>query len=556
MVIALGPSALMLGVYLALFYFSVRNDGTSRENAFSDPGLMHGHLEYLLGTMPWFMRPWDGFGEMRQAALENLRTSAIGIYGWAALAGAAGGAWVWYWWNCSDVRDSNARAHAVSGRVRSLVLAPFGLTALLFSLVPILSIRGAGISTRLVYFPTACGVIVVVGLVDAGVRALGRRGRLGVTMVAGTSAVLALIGAVQLAGVQHFMRQRYSADQAVLRSLHAAAPNPALETVFVPVRWEHDPSGPHERRVGGSFQPIWMSPWAMNSEIKRVYGRNDVEGAGSYSPRDIGAFVLVGDPSTIAWSHLFRNLPTPRMDAESYSVPASKVVPYCIDAMGNVTLVSELHSRTPDGRALHVEFPQVPALLRPGATAESLMIKAPFDGRWTLISKWRWAHRRPPLPPEVEFRRFVSWGTSATAAFMHPQVRDETITDGDTDEMVALVPAAAGKTAHRLIFRVTFDESVIGLNMKGDGVEIAWTLDNSVLMSLRLKPREVKARRAWETVSIDIPPSSTDRTLRILVGPGPDGNASYDRVVVSCGEEDLRATGATMTATGENVSAP
>jgi hypothetical protein len=550
--VALAPCALALIAYLALFILTVRMDPMSREAQFSDGELMRSHARYLVTTIAPLLLPWGGLRDLWDAGFGALQSSSLGMYGWAGLAGAAMGAWVWYWW--SSIARSDGETG--KGRWRGLWLVPFGVAALLLALVPIVCIRGAGISPRLTYFPLACALLGVAGIVDAIIGMVPRVERPARVLAAAACGLLALIGAVDLVGVQHHMRLRYAADQAFMRSLRQVIPNPSADTLLVPVVWAPDPDAPGQSRAAASFLPIWTSPWAITTEVKRVYGRNDVDAASSYGPTEAGAFLRIGDPSTIAWSHYFRHLPTPRKDTQSYSVPAWRIIPYAIDARGGVSLIPTVKTTAADGRSVRIDFPQALALAQRGAPAREVSLNIPLDTGRPWISDWEWTHRTNAVSPKARFQRITCWGASDVATRMHPPVPGVAISDGDTDEMAVDLPAETGTTPHRLVFYATFDESTIDLSVLGDGVDLTWSVDKTILKKVHLDPKDIKARRVWETIAIDIPVSSANRTLRVAVGAGPSGNPSYDRVVVTCGEEDLAATGAKITATGESVHTP
>lgn len=556
MVGALALCAIALVAYLALFYVTVRADPMAREAQFSGMGPFWTHARYLIATIGSLLRPFEGLRELWDAGVGALQHSAIGMFGWAGLVGAAVGAWMWMWWS-EGANIRVAEAAQVAGRpVRGWVLVPFGVAALALSLVPIAAINGAGISPRLTYFPVACVLMAIGGVLDVVVRGLPRFERPMSAATALASAVVAIAGSIHLLGAQWHMKHRYEADMAFMGALRRAVPNPAAGTLLVPISWAPDPVAPSQPRTVNSFGPIWTSPWAINTEIKRVYGRNDVDAASSYGPNDTGALLRLGEPTTVAWSHYFRQLPTPRKDAVSPTVSTTRIIPYTVDARGEITVVRAITSNTPDGRPSRVEFSQAAAMGAAGTAVRDVALAIPLETGRPWISEWEWTHRAPPLSPDVKFQRIVSWGAADCATRMHPPVPGATISDGDTDEMTVPLPGVAGGGARRIVFHATFDESTIGLSVLGDGVELAWMLDGVEVKRVRLDPKDIKSRRAWETVVVEVPASAAGRTLKVVVGPGPSENPSYDRVIVTCGEEERLGSSGGATAAEQTGDTP
>jgi hypothetical protein len=545
----LAPCGVAVLVYLGLYIVTVRADKMTRESQFGRPEEIWTHAVYLMKAIGWLVLPFWQLGGLWDSGLKTLQESAIGLFGWSALAGAAMGAWMWGWW---PTRHSGRVLGGWSTPERrpvpTVALVAFGLLGIALAMVPIAAINGAGISPRLAYFPLACALVAVAGVLDSVMARVGRVGGFARMGVAFGAAVLAISGSVYLVGAQWHMRHRYEADGIMMQSLRRTVGEPLPGTLLVPLQWEFDPEGPTTARPGGSFQPIWMSPWAINSEVKRVFGRNDVHAASVYSRAEPTAIVRLGDPTMIAWSHYLRYLPTPRKDTVCPEMPLASILPYTIDARQQVTLVTAIVTKRTDGTPERIEFPQAVAAARKGSRARELTMAIPIATGRPWVSEWVWTHgegggteRR-----KVGFKSVPSWGAADCAARMHPPVPGAKILDGDTDQMQislgTLRPERAG-TARRFVFHATFDEAVIDLNALGDGVDIVWTVNDKELAKLRLDPKDIKARQVWETVTVDVPAALSAGILKVTVGPGPSGNPSYDRVMVTCGEEDLAAPG-------------
>ena len=87
----------------------------------------------------------------------------------------------------------------------------------------------------------------------------------------------------------------------------------------------------------------------------------------------------------------------------------------------------------------------------------------------------------------------------------------------------------------------------------GDGVELVWSLGAAdpnapatVLRREMLDPKIIKQEHSWRTIVVGVPALDRARTLTLTAGSGPRGDPSYDRIIVTCGED----------ATGDNAGSP
>lgn len=550
------PCVIGISAYLVLYVISVRQHPMARESRFISLANFWPHAKYTLWATGIMLDPVRGLDEVRTLGLAAIRASGFGGVVVGLLAAAAGTLWVAAWARGEDHQVLRTNASRRFFIAPHLALASFACIAFFLALFPIAAIGGAGPTPRLAYFPLVCIIIAAAAFLDwllSRMSNIGWRRNLSNATIAGASAALALAGCLHLVGVQAAMREVHRRDVADMSNLRAALPSPAPGTIFVPVR-VLPPSGvPSSDRLRNSFQSIWCSPWAVNTYIKHIYAREDVNASALYVSNQSNAIVRLGEPTLISWSHYIWHLPQPRVDnSVCPPFPTSLIVPLTIDADGQLSLVSELRARAPDGSEVPVAFAQAK---RAVGKSISHAIALPVDSGRPWLNDWRWPHRDGA---EVKFLRVPSWGASERAVRMHPATPGTTISDGDSDEMTLhLKPSSIVRS---FVFYATFDEQTIDLSTKGDGVDLVWSLDAepgaalpaSVLFSTALDPKLTRDRRTWQTATIEIPPQDRPRTLRLTVGAGKANNPSYDRILITCGEDATHTpTSATASPAGK-----
>lgn len=541
-ILFLTPCALGVIVYLLAFMITVRRDEMARESQFVGADLLAPRTTYMLRTLGELLNPLYGFNELISRGLRTLENSALGLIGLGAALLALAFIWIGAW----HIRSRSNPAPAPATRTANVppsnrvLLVLFALFALVLALLPIIAIRGAGLSPRLMYFPLACVILACAATCDGLFTQIARKwGRfasipLGVTLQLAVIAYAAF-GITALVGAQAFSRARFEKDRAQLSALRELIPDPAPGTLFVPLRVSIDTRDPQAPRLRNSYGPIWSSPWGVNTAIKHAYRRADVHATCIYLHNQATAIARMGDPVSIAWSHYCWNLPTPRMENAFPRIAVESIVPFTIDADGKVALVERLTVGALDGQSRSFTFSQVTAAHARGGTTADITLALPLDSGGDYLSGWRWAARAPSDPDsEAKFLRIASWEASERATRMHPIVPGYTLADGDTHEMaIDLAPSDQPRT---LVFHATFAEDNIDLSTKGDGVELLWSIDSDApLQTLSVDPARAKSERRWDRVEVIIPPLDHPRTLRVTCTPGPKRNTSCDRVVVSCG---------------------
>lgn len=541
MIRALAPCAIGVVIYAALFIVTVRRDPMTRESHFIHPDEFWAHITYNTRAMGVMLDPVRGLGELWSVGWNVLRGSALGLIGWVLLGACATLAWVAMSITPRSASVDPTPSDPNSKPLPAPILIAFAAAAFLLALLPITAIRGAGPTPRLSYFPLACVLIVGAAAINWILQVPRSRPTwrtAALALVAGASALGALAGSVNLIGVQQHMRWRYERDMAEMAALHTALPNPTPETIFIPLHVDPDPRTPKSDRLRNSFQPIWASPWAVHTQIKHEFRRADAHSSALYINNQSNAIFRLGEPTTISWSHYSWHLPQPRVENSFPSFALAKIVPFTIDSSGAVTLVPSLRVHSVGGHDVHTAFPQVRSGL-PAAIGPELQLPMFLETGRPWLSTWRWPHRQDA---QVGVKRIESWGIAQAAARMHPATPQFPIYDGDSDEMtLALAPSSAPR---RFLFHATFDEQSIAESVLGDGVELIWSLDDAgpgapaaILHRVPLLPSVIRSTHSWQPIDLLVPPTDRPRTLRLTVGPGPQNNPNYDRVIISCGED-------------------
>lgn len=545
----LTPCAIGLLIYLAAFLITARRDEMARESQFAAIEFLWPRTHYLLRTLGYMLNPFQSLGELSTMGLRTLKASAIGLTVASALFGLAALAWILIWQTKPAIAGAGQPAgETQSRRTQPVILLLFALAAMACALLPIVAIAGAGLSSRLTYFPLACAILIAALLADLLLTACAKWGGVkGESSPSYTSMSLALQvatialaahGVLALIGAQSFYQQRSRHDQAQVAALRALLPNPVPGTLFIPLRVEIDPRDPSADKLRNSFGSIWSSPWAINTWIKHAYARTDVHAACIYPHNQATAILRMSDPVVVAWSHYCWNLPTPRFELFCPEFPLAQVVPFAVDAEGRVTLIERLSVGDLDGTQRTFEFPQVRAAPIDPSARTTMNLALPLDTGGAWLEEWRWPHKDND---ETKFLRMSNWGASERAVRMHPFLKGFKLADGDTHEMTLVLPPSADP--RRFLFHATFAEDTIDISCRGDGVEFVWSLDDGpALASLALDPKAIRDQRHWRRAEVVIPPTDRPRTLRVRCLPGPAGNTSCDRAVITCGVELGRRT--------------
>ncbi len=533
MIVLLVPVAIGIGAYLAGYVLTVRRDAFARESQFADGAGLAGRFEHVLKSFVELANPSQGFGEAWEAGVARIASS--GPAEWAAIAAAVVGAAAWVWRH-GAVR----RVGSEPGRSAGLALTGyvvFMLSAALVALVPIVVIQGAGLSSRLMYFPMACLWVGVAIALEGLLRRLTRvGGRVEIAARCGTLASVATMagaGCVVLVGLQSMYQRRHAADMASLQELVCRLPNPRPGTVFVPVRAVVDGASARADRLRNSFVSIWQSPWAINTMVKHAYRRADVHAATIYYHNQSSGIIRIGETTRLAWSHYLWMLPTPRMMDEFPAFARELVVPLTLDERGMPGPVGSIVTRRPDGERVVFTPAQMMHGSEEGAGAPSVELALPVDDGGEWLRHWTWSSGTN-AGKRVKFARLPSFGAAELAIRMHPPTPGVRIEGSDTDAMETVLPSDAG--GRSVVFWATFEERTIELSMRGDGVELVWSVEGvGEVRRQRLEPGAIGEGRRWERVEVEITAAGGGARLRVDDSTGPSGTVSYDRVIVSCG---------------------
>ena len=424
-----------------------------------------------------------------------------------------------------DDRDSLTRPAGVFA---------FGLGLFLIAWLPVALLKAQIVEPRICYFPAlglaVAGAMVIdqLGVWLAPYRASCAlfKGVVGVALLA-----WALPSALAMVGVQDALRKRYRLDRREMDQLKAMVPDPPAGTVFVPLHIED--MGLAASTGYSNFDKFAVgalgTPWSAKSIIDWTYGRDDLycTARSWWQPLALRAL-----NARTAWYPL---MPGPRRSSHPAGGPRiswSRMVPFVVDAKGQVHLVSLIRVTRPDHQGLLIPISYVQGLLRERGLPDHEFTIADKAGTADLPPRdvWRWATTGQP----VQLTTVCAWGSDRVCVAMHPRYPDQQ----DMALMSTILPPA--DRAYRLHFRATFAEHDPNQG-KGDGVELLWYLDeqrSAPLASLSLPPGRLAADQRWFPVSFTMPAHAQPRTLSVEVLPGPAGDWSYDMVRVTCGDRE------------------
>lgn len=250
------------------------------------------------------------------------------------------------------VRDHVARGHEVpmsteAGAARPLSMIVLGGVIGAASFAPIIA-TNYWLNPRVLYAPSV-GLAVILGglcMIPGSRRPLSLETKRRERLCAAVLAFVALsVMAWMMVGVQHTFQLRDRIDRQALEQLERLVPLPPPGSVFVPVQIEF-PSSPvwaarYEQQFWSIFRSRWSSSWAIRLHLRRgdVHAGHAMYGP-AWSAPNIYNVNVVG-VGRVEWE---------------------RVIPFSLDADGQVRLVSEVRWTTPTGaerrlRLEHVGFP-------------------------------------------------------------------------------------------------------------------------------------------------------------------------------------------------------
>ncbi len=246
-------------------------------------------------------------------------------------------------------------------RVR-IITAAAAITAFISAWLPIIG-TGYAVDSRLCYAPAAAAVILLTLVADSIAGPIHRRPRCPrLPRTAGLALLLplALIGSICLLGVQSAMRTRYRLDVQHGQQLRALVPNPAPDTVFLPLRIAHRATDHGAADFDDHFGGGLSVPWSTFYFIKRLYRRADLH-CNFYYPwhslsRLFSIYRADADGITI---HEAVGGPFPPDPRGGCRVPWASIIPFEITPSGDVRLITRIIAEQPDGPPLRIDIPQL-----------------------------------------------------------------------------------------------------------------------------------------------------------------------------------------------------
>lgn len=273
-------------------------------------------------------------------AAHPVRTAVVGM---ALLSGGA--AWVWH-----QGRFGHERAALPAG-VRPgspVLLALLGAAAFLAPWAPIV-VFNYWLNSRIAYAPMVGGCILAAALAMSVAPRDGAGARAGPRFaVAGVLAAVVLFHALVMVGIQRGYQLRARQDLREVARLHALVPNPPRGAVFVPALLSAPAKEPRHERFDNYFWGSFCSWWAGRWVLRHEYKRSDLDAGSIYWGR-----AGMSDPTA-----------TDVLVHDLGRVPWERVIPFEIDADGEVRIITRVEAETTRGR-LVVEVPATATLAVP-----------------------------------------------------------------------------------------------------------------------------------------------------------------------------------------------
>ena len=153
-----------------------------------------------------------------------------------------------------------------------------------------------------------------------------------------------------MVGIQHAYRERDRLDRAALAALRTLVPDPAPDSVFVPIQLE-PPWPPRAYKFEGQFWTIFNSGWSSGPALRLAYGRGDLH-CGYASWR------------STAWRNPTRD--NVRVDGVKTRTAWEQLIPFELDARNEVRLITSVQLTMPTGEHATISIPQTTALASQG----------------------------------------------------------------------------------------------------------------------------------------------------------------------------------------------
>lgn len=522
---ALLPVAALLVMYAGYLYLYVT---TSRKGYPATSGtFIDLHPKVFFARVPSFLSEmwrcltiqnhWDELFKDGVRALKALGTEGVV---WTVVVAVTGALWAWRWFtHPAGTEDHGSSGHAARPEAPRTTLGQivaFGLMLFSSAWGVIYVLKVYQPEPRLFFMPLI-GVAAILGkLADMLIEKLVRAGTLGLVVVRLSSAAIVPIvigGAVILAGTQRIYHEVFYRDEGIGAQLRALVPEPQRAAFFLPVRVEDPRYRVGEDWFNRQFHQIFLSSYNLNSWIKQQM-RNSHAFCGTYNT--LRTEYRLVDERWLGWQWWFVPEGTPWIDGKPwnvygiYKIPWDQMIPFKIDASGNVRLITEVSVQRVDNADASVRFPLVAEIAKSHAVPEEVAtyFNPAADSRVRYVGPWK----SPAGAPVPVFRRF-DWDMEYSVTRLRasgPNMLNES-------RMFSLLPPCDRPS--KAYFRASIAREDVACGQPP--VRLAWTVggSGSPAAELRLSPEVMGSQRRWIPVTIELPPHAGAITLEVSAMP-------------------------------------
>lgn len=323
---------------------------------------MAGAAEFM-GRSRWIVEQWGEWLAGKRgrdlwvgAWIEGagwLASPAGVVVGAVLVAAGVGAMWAW----AREGRPDEAGGAHARPKVRLGWLALAGASIFVGAWVPIVAVRDNSVELRTWYAPLVGLVVIAACGLEGVMRVLERRPRgawRGAEGAVGLGVIcVVLAGALAHMGWQHVFVRVWQRDELRAAAIVAAAPNPAKDTVIMPLATRGREASTGRRyfdlAVEGGLAQSWSS-WAM---MQRAYKRRDIT-ATHLSARTPEDRPLSGFSERGVWSKVNLAGDFERSERGCF-VAWERAVPVELGTEGHVEFVSSLRVLRPRSEDLKVE---------------------------------------------------------------------------------------------------------------------------------------------------------------------------------------------------------
>jgi len=416
---------------------------------------------------------------------------------------------------------------------RLIWLALFGLAVSLLSILPVAVVSGQILVARMMYVPLLGAFVVFAAFLKATHHITRPAWQVGATRAVGAASFAALLiaGAVCMLGVQRAYQRAAELDSRLVRQLTKLVPKPPPDTLFIPLSIQARATRTGKANFDLLRPGVFETFWSSGPPVRRALRRSDVY-VGSRNPW-MAPEIRQATPDT---AHIAMHaIPSTRfkqwIDGNAV-VPWKSIIPFTVDAAGEVRVIREITFQQEDGSELEIRPTAVTNLLETGALHRDMTSifrldsSAPVAGSSDLTG-WVWREGSPVNDAITVW----SWRDSSlprNAVWMHPDAEG-----GRRSHMSTSIPSSPDH-AH-LLFRVVVTEHDLIHRPDALPTEFSVHIDNDQPVStLTLSRKSVRAGRGWFMIVVDLLPSNVDRTLHLRVQPANVDLAGSSRVYNPC----------------------